>query len=63
MVFTSRYLFSVQTGQKSYVEIDCWWTKLPYMQYGYHTFSLSDIISSNMKLVLIDAETNAAQNF
>ena len=32
------------------------------MQYGYHIFNIWDIISNNMKLMLIDAETNAAQN-
>ena len=31
------------------------------MQYGYHIFNVWDIISNNMKLMLIDAETNAAQ--
>ena len=33
------------------------------MQYGYHIFNVWDIISNNMKLMLIDVETNAAQNF
>ena len=32
------------------------------MQYGYHIFRLWDIISNSMKSMLIDAETNAAQN-
>ena len=32
------------------------------MQYGYHIFNVWDIISNNMKLMLIDVETNAAQN-
>ena len=32
------------------------------MQYGYHIFNVWDIISNNMKLMLIDAETNAAHN-
>ena len=32
------------------------------MPYGYHIFSVWDIISNNTKLMLKDVETNAAQN-
>ena len=32
------------------------------MQYGYQIFSVWDIISNNMQLMLIDAEVNAAWN-
>ena len=32
------------------------------MQYGYHIFNFWDIISNNIKLMLIDVETDAAQN-
>ena len=33
------------------------------MQYGCHIFNVWEIISNNMKLMLIDVEIDAAQNF
>ena len=36
--------------------------KPPNMQYGYYIWNVWDIISNNMKLMLIDAEINTALN-
>ena len=60
MMFTSRYMFSRQVKTMELVEIDCQWAKLPNRQYGHHfAKNVCDAISNNMKLMLINAETNA----
>ena len=59
MIFTSRYMFSKQA--KTTELVHCQWAKLPNMQYGHHFAKhVCDTISNNMKLMLINAETNAA---
>ena len=61
MVFTSRYLFSMQKWTIE-LEVDCRWAKPPSMQYGCHIWNICDIILNNMKLLLIHAETDVDLN-